>query len=60
MPQVLTVAHGFSCSEARGVLVSQPGVKPTFPALEGGFLTAGLPGTSPDRNSILNILRNFI
>ena len=31
------------CSAARGVFVSQPGIKPTSPALQGGFLTTGPP-----------------
>ena len=31
-----------------------------FLSLEGRFLTAEPPGKSPDRNSILNVLRNFI
>ena len=39
-----TVAHGFSCPEAYGILVPGPGVKPASPALEGGFLTTGPPG----------------
>ena len=30
---------GFSCSEARGSLVPQPGMEPVSPALQGGFLT---------------------
>ena len=28
---------------AYGILVSQPGIEPTSPALEGGFLTTGPP-----------------
>ena len=40
-------AHGFSscgtgafsCSEACGSLVPQPGMEPVSPALQGGFLT---------------------
>ena len=31
-----------------GILVPWPGIEPTFPALEGGFLTIGLPGKSPE------------
>ena len=34
--------------EACGILVPQPGVKPTPPALEGEVLTTGPPGKSPD------------
>ena len=30
--------------EAGGILVPQPGFELTSPALEGGFLTTGLPG----------------
>ena len=37
---------GLSCPRACGVLVPQPGIEPTFPALEGGFLTTGPPGES--------------
>ena len=32
--------------EACGVLVPQPGIEPTPPALEGKVLTTGLPGKS--------------
>ena len=32
---------------ARGILVPRLGIEPAFPALEGGFLTTGLPGKSP-------------
>ena len=38
---------GLSCSMACGIFVSRPGIKPTSPALEGTFLTTGLPGRSP-------------
>ena len=40
------MAHGLSCPTACGILVSQPGIEPTFPALAGGFLTPGPPGKS--------------
>ena len=30
-------AHRLSCSEARGILVSPPGIGPTSPALQGRF-----------------------
>ena len=33
--------------EACGILAPQSGFEPAPPALEGGFLTAGLPGKSP-------------
>ena len=37
-----------SCGpKACGILVPQPGIKPTSSALEGGFLTTGPPGKSP-------------
>ena len=32
---------------AHGILVPQPGIKPTSPALEGGFLTTGPPEKFP-------------
>ena len=34
------------CSKACGILVPRPGIEPASPALEGGFLTTGLPGMS--------------
>ena len=37
----LGVAHRLSCSATCGTRVPQPGVRPTFPALQGGFLTTG-------------------
>ena len=49
----LVVAHGLSCSVARGILVPQPGVKPACLVLQGGFSTSGPPGES--WLSILNI-----
>ena len=33
--------------EACGILAPQPGLELVPPALEGGFLTTGLPGKSP-------------
>ena len=41
------VAQRLRCSQACGILVPQPGVEPTSPALEGRFLTTGPPGKSP-------------
>ena len=35
-----------SFPKACGILVPQPGIKPVFPALAGGFLTTGPPGKS--------------
>ena len=43
----VVVAWGLSCLVACGILVPRPGIKSTFPALEGRFLTTGLPGKSP-------------
>ena len=42
----LVVVRGLSCPTACGTLVSQPGIEPTSPALEGGFSTTGPPGKS--------------
>ena len=39
-------AHGLSCPAACRILVSQPGIKPTSPAMEGRFLATGPPGKS--------------
>ena len=33
----VVAAHGSSCSSACGILVCPPGIKPTSPALQGGF-----------------------
>ena len=38
-----------SCSAACGILVSQPGIEPVSPVLQGGFLTIG-----PPEKSLLN------
>ena len=32
---------GLSCPMARRILAPQPGIEPTSPTLEGGFLTTG-------------------
>ena len=40
------MARGLSWSAACGILVPLPGFKPTYPALQGGFLTTGPPGKS--------------
>ena len=42
----LVAACGFSDPVACGILVLQSGIKLASPALEGGFLTTGLPGKS--------------
>ena len=39
------VAYALSCSAACGILVPWLGIKPTSPALQGGFLTTGPPGS---------------
>lgn len=41
----LAAAHRLSCSTACGILVSQAGIEPTCPALQGKFLTTGPPGS---------------
>ena len=55
----LLVAHGLSSHAAHGILVHWPGIEPTSPALEGGFLTTG-----PPRKSLLifflKLLHSFI
>lgn len=33
---------------ASGILVPGPGIEPVSPALEGGFLSTGIPGKSLD------------
>ena len=40
---VFMAASRLSCPEACGILVPRPGMEPTSPALEGGFLTTGPP-----------------
>ena len=40
----VAVAGELGCPVACGILVPGPGVKPVTPALQGGFLTTGLPG----------------
>ena len=44
---LVVAARRLSCFTACGILVPQPGIKPTSPALEGRFLTTGPPGKSP-------------
>ena len=41
----LAVARGLSCPTECGVSAPHPELEPTFPALEGRFLTTGPPGT---------------
>ena len=40
----LVQAQGLSGSVSRAILVPQPGIEPTSPALQGGFLAPGPPG----------------
>ena len=44
----LVVSCGLTLSSACGILVPWPGMEPASPALQGGFLTTGLPGQSVD------------
>ena len=41
----VVVVHGFGCPEAGGILVPRPGMEPTSPVLDGGFLTTGHQGS---------------
>ena len=41
----VVAAHGLSCSEARRILVSWPGIEPASPALQGRFVATGPPGS---------------
>ena len=40
------VTHELGCSAACKILVPGPGIEPTSPALQSGFLTTGPPGKS--------------
>ena len=42
----VVAVHRRGCPETCGILDPQPGTEPRFPALEGGFLTAGPPAQS--------------
>ena len=44
------VVQGFTCPGAWGILVPKAGIEPRPPALEGQFLTAGLPGKSQNKS----------
>ena len=52
----LVVVPWLSCCTVCGILVSQPGIKPTSPALEGRFLPTGSLEMSPDWYLMLNKL----
>ena len=45
MSSVVAV-QGLRCLGACGILVPQPGIEPSSPALDDGFLTTGLLGKS--------------
>ena len=42
----VVAVHRRGCPETCGILDPRPGIEPRFPALEGGFLTAGPPAQS--------------
>ena len=41
------MAFRLSCFETCGILLPQPGIEPTFPALQGRFLITGPSGKAP-------------
>ena len=43
---LVVAVQGLRCLGACGILVPQPGIEPSSPALEDGFLTPGPPGKS--------------
>ena len=47
------VGTGLSCPKVCEILVPQPGIKLTSPAMEGRFLTTGLPEKSPSAGYFL-------
>ena len=50
-------AHRLSCPAACGISVPWPGIKLMSPALDGGFLTTGPPGESPDNSWVMQKIR---
>ena len=48
------MVHRLSCPVAYEILVSQPGIEPAYPVLEGRFLITGPPGKS---QPFLNMMR---
>ena len=52
----LGVAHGLNCSAACGILVPPPGIEPESPALQGGFLTTGPPGSPLNQPCVVFLL----
>ena len=53
-------ALGLNCPAACGILVPWPGTEPTSRALEGGFLTSGLPGKFPQKRNLNQPVWNFL
>ena len=53
------VVLGLSCPTACGILVPRPGMKPLFPALEGGLLTTGPSREIPRPTSICHLRLNI-
>ena len=54
------MALGLSCPTTFGTLVSQSGVEPSSPVLQGRFLTAEPPGKSLHELSRINVKQNNI
>ena len=53
----VVAAYGLSCPAACGILVTQSGIEPTPPALEGRFLTTGPPGKpQPQEHGLLFLI----
>ena len=50
----VVTTHRLSCSPTCGILVPQPGIKPAFPALQGGFLVS-VPLGKSSLNNLLKI-----
>lgn len=57
-PDSLVVVHRTSFSAACGILVLWPGIKPVFPALQGGLLITGPPGKSLFRTFLWFIVQH--
>jgi len=55
----LVAVHKLRCPAACGILAPQPGINLTSLALEGGVLTAGPPGKSPEATLYLLIQHIF-
>ena len=48
-------ARRLSCPEVCGILVPQPAIEPTYPAVEGRVSTTGPPGKYPSPSSSLKL-----